>query len=91
MATLKDGRIQVKADSAHYRDLVQNALPELSSRPERFLAQLPRKFHSDYFFATEPHEDADCPFAHGTRVVFEQHPRAAEPLDSPRRRRPARA
>ena len=68
VATVQGGRIEVKADSAHYRDLVQNALPELSSRPERFLAQLPRKFHSDYFFATEPHEDADCPFAHGTRV-----------------------
>jgi hypothetical protein len=66
------GRVEVKTDDAHYRGVVLESMPELVAEPARFLGELARKFHSDYFFATELHDDDNCPFAQGDKIPFEQ-------------------
>lgn len=75
------GTVQVKTDDAHYRQVVLDSMPELLAQdPTRFLEELARRFHSDYFFATELHDDDACPFAHGGRISFQQPARLLQPL-----------
>jgi hypothetical protein len=72
MAFEDDGRVRVDTSDAHYREVVLQSMPELAADPERFLGELARHFHSDYFFATELHDDDRCPFAHGDQIPFER-------------------
>ena len=51
--------------------------------PDALVAELARRFHGDYFFATLPHEDHDCPFADGDLLPFKREP-VAEPAGSGR-------
>jgi hypothetical protein len=75
------GTVRVEADDAHYREVVLGAMPELMAQdPMKFLEELARRFHSDYFFATELHDEANCPFADGSRIPFEQPARLPQPL-----------
>lgn len=39
---------------------------------ERWFKTLPQHFHSDYFFATEPHDEHDCPFSGGDQIALSQ-------------------
>lgn len=58
---------------AHYRDVVLDALPEvMAAGVETWLRALPQHFHSDYFFATEPHDESQCPFAGGGEVPLSE-------------------
>jgi hypothetical protein len=55
----------------HYRDIVLGALPEvMAASVEKWFHTLPQHFHSDYFFATEPHDERQCPFAGGDQVAI---------------------
>ena len=70
---LDAGHVQVRTEDHHYREVVLGSLPELMAESaSKFLQALPGHFHSDYFFATEPHDEADCPFAAGDRIAMEQ-------------------
>ncbi len=73
------GDVKVQTDADHYRAAVLDWDPELRAKdPEAFLSKLTHRLHSDYFFATDLHNDQDCPFAHGEQVPF-QPERIADP------------
>lgn len=74
--------IEIDTDDEHYRDVVLGAGGDRPKDPEGFLASLPGRFHSDYFFATEVHDDDVCPFAHGDQLPFRGE-RVAHPAGSP--------
>jgi hypothetical protein len=75
------GSVQVKTADAHYRQVVLESMPELLAQdPARFTEELARRFHSDYFFATELHDEDSWPFGHGERIPFQQPARLPQPL-----------
>ena len=72
---VRGGQPEVEPSSErymHYRDVVLSALPEVMAASiwRMRLRALPRHFHSDYFFATEPHDERECPFAGGDQVAL---------------------
>jgi hypothetical protein len=69
-ASAEGGQIEVSA-SDPYAHLVREALGEMEgSSAEQALVELGHRFRSDYFFATDLHDDDECPFAHGEQVPF---------------------
>ena len=73
--------MKVEAEDAHCREIVVESMPQVMAQdPMRFLEELSRRFHSDYFFATELHDDESCPFAKGSRTPFEQPARIPQSL-----------
>jgi hypothetical protein len=63
----------------HYSELVLgNGHGPRAGREQQFLDDLADRYHSDYFFATQPHDDEECPFANGDRVQLDSAP-AAQP------------
>lgn len=86
-----DGHVEVDADD-HYRRIVLDATAGVE--PERALnGLLAERFHSDYFFVTQGHDDETCPFRQGDRLPFHQEDAGAtvpasraRELAGPRRR-----
>lgn len=69
-----EGHVEVEPAS-RYRELVLSAYgDERVSKPKQFLNELGDRYHSDYFFATGPHDEETCPFSHEDRVPFTQSP-----------------
>lgn len=58
-----DGRLVVECEHPHYREIVREAAASVP--PAETLSELSRRFHGDYFFATVPHTESECPFARG--------------------------
>jgi hypothetical protein len=73
--------VEVDAQDQHYREIVLRGGEEMSSDPDRFLEGLSARFHSDYFFATELHDETTCPFADGDHLPFRRQP-VAQPAES---------
>jgi hypothetical protein len=78
-AYLADGRPEVDAVNAHYRAVVLDSAAE----SDDFLGGLATRFHSDYFFATKPHDDDACPFADSERVPFSEPQPGRAPQSEP--------
>ena len=52
-----------------YQDLLQRAAPELhleKAAPADAFAILARMYSNSYFFVTDPHDDANCPYMNGS-------------------------
>ena len=62
--------IAVRSGEPRYSKIV-HAAPGAAGDPDKFLKGLADRYHGDYFFATKPHDDAECPFAHGDLRRFE--------------------
>lgn len=72
---VSDGQVDVKSDNPHYREIVLEGMPDApKTSAAELLDDLPRRFHSDYFFASAPHDDDECPFARGSHVRIQQSP-----------------
>ena len=64
------GKIEIRGDDpARWRASLLRTVGDIdpTKDPEAFLAALPERLHGDYLFATEPHDERDCPF-HGHPV-----------------------
>ncbi len=75
--------VEVETGDPHYREVVLGADGQQRSDPDGFLASLSSRFHSDYFFATELHDENRCPFADGEQLPF-QGQTVAHPAGSAR-------
>lgn len=57
------GRLVVESERPHYLVIVREGAAGVP--PAEALSELSRRFHGDYFFATVPHTESECPFAQG--------------------------
>jgi hypothetical protein len=67
---LKDGVLQVDASDPSWTEIALRPLGELdpATDPEGFITAMPEGIHGSYLFATEPHDDASCPYHDGLVV-----------------------
>ena len=65
--------LQIKGAEAHWERLIRDALADAGADDDlgKALSVLSAHFKSDYAHATEPHDDDQCPFAHGQRIPFD--------------------
>jgi hypothetical protein len=66
-------QLQIEADP-HWDRLIREALAAAGDPvgAQEALRAISQRFQSDYAHATEPHHEAECPFANGSRIPFEQ-------------------
>jgi hypothetical protein len=74
---LAHGRIEIESqDNEYWRQWLSEVTGmDPDAQPEEFLHSLAGRLEGSYVFATEPHDEHDCPYA---GLAIAAHPRGAE-------------